>query len=312
MRVVYFGTPEFAVPSLDRLARSRHRIELVVTRPDKPVGRKRTLTPPPVAVAARELGLPVEQPKKLKSGRFPELFRELAPEAAVVVAYGRLIPSELLGVPAHGFVNLHPSLLPRHRGPSPIQWTLVCGDRVTGVTTMLIDEGMDTGPILLQRRVEVLEGETAEELGRRLAEMGAELVVETLDRLEEGRLEPVPQPEDGATVTPMIRRSFGRVDWSLPAEQIVNRLRGFTPWPGLFSTLRGGRVKLHALEVVTPSPAGDEAPGTVLEASPEGMVVRCGHGTAVRVTELQREGRRRLPVDAFLIGERVAPGERFV
>ncbi len=311
MRVVYFGTPQFAVPSLRRLADSRHRIELVVTRPDKPVGRKRDLTPPPVAVAARELGLPVEQPKKLKSGRFPELFRELAPDAAVVVAYGRLIPADLLGVPAHGFVNLHPSLLPRHRGPSPIQWVLVTGDRVTGVTTMLIDEGMDTGPILLQRRVEIGEGETAEDLGRRLAEIGAELVVETLDGLEEDRLEPVPQPEDGATVTPMLRRSFGKVDWNLPARQIVNRLRGFTPWPGLFSTLRGGRVKLHGLEVVEPAPPGEEPPGTVLEASPEGIVVRCGRGTAVRITEIQREGRRRLPVDAFLVGERIVPGERF-
>ncbi len=311
MRIVYFGTPRFAVPSLERLAESRHTIELVVTRPDKPVGRKQILTPPPVAVRARELGLPVEQPRKLRSGPFPERFREIRPDAAVVVAYGRFIPEGMLAVPRHGFVNLHPSLLPRHRGPSPIQWALAEGDPVTGVTTMLIDEGMDTGPILLQRQVAIRDGETAEALSSRLAEEGASLLVETLDGIEAGTVTPRPQPEEGATVTPLLDRSMGEVDWSLPATTLVNRLRAFTPWPGLHTTFRGGRVKLHGLEVLDPPPAGDEPPGTVLEANAAGIAVRCGGGTAVRITELQREGRRRLPADAFLAGERVVPGERF-
>lgn len=311
MKVVFFGTPKFAVPSLKRIAASRHHVELVVTRPDKPVGRKQVLTPPPVADIARGLGIPIAQPKKLKSGPFPERFHELAADAAVVVAYGRLIPPGLLEGPRHGWINLHPSLLPRHRGPSPIQWSLVTGDRVTGVTTMMLDEGTDTGPILLQERVDVLPRETAEELAPRLARLGADLLVKTLDGLQDGSLKPVPQPEDGASLTPMLNRSFGKVDWSLTAGQLVNRLRGLTPWPGLYTSLRGGRVKLHGLEK-TESPPGDEAPGSVIEASPDGLVVRCGKGTSLRITELQREGRRRMPVDAFLVGERVVVGERFI
>ncbi len=310
MRIVFFGTPEFAVPSLERLAESAHEVALVVSRPDKPVGRKQVLTPPPVVVRARELGLPVEQPRKLKSGPFPERFRELGPDAAVVVAYGRFIPAPMLEVPRHGFVNLHPSLLPRHRGPSPIQWALASGDRVTGVTTMLIDEGMDTGPILLQREVPIRPGETAPELSSRLAVEGAALLVETLDGLEAGTVVPTPQPEDGATVTPLLDRGMGVVDWSLPAEAILARLRGFTPWPGLHTVFRGERLKLHALEPVDPPPPGDEPPGTVLAADGRGIVVRCGEGSALRITALQREGRRRMAADAFLAGERVEPGER--
>jgi len=210
-----------------------------------------------------------------------------------------------------GCLNVHPSLLPRHRGPSPIQWAIACGDRITGVTTMLLDEGMDTGPILLQRRVEIGPRETAEELSKRLAELGARLMVETLDGLESGSVEPHPQPEEGASVTPMIRRDFGRVDWSFPAQKIFDRLRAFTPWPGLFTEFRGGRLKIHGLEVVLPPPSGEEEPGTVLSADPSGIVVRCGRGSAIRITELQREGRRRMPADAFLIGERVSAGEHF-
>jgi methionyl-tRNA formyltransferase len=236
---------------------------------------------------------------------------ELEVEVGVVVAFGRLLPPDLLALPRRGFVNLHPSLLPRHRGPSPIQWSLVCGDRITGVTTMLLDEGMDTGPILLQERTEVEPWATAEDLAERLAEVGAEVVVKTLDGIADGTVAPRPQPADGVSVTPMLRRNFGKVDWSMPARNLVNRLRGFTPWPGLYAKLRGGRVKLFGLEDVTPAPDGSEEPGTVLDADGTGIVVRCGRGSAVRITELQREGRRRLPVDAFLIGEQVLRGERF-
>jgi methionyl-tRNA formyltransferase len=231
-------------------------------------------------------------------------------DAGIVVAYGRLIPEGLLAIPRHGFVNLHPSLLPRHRGPSPVQWALVCGDRSTGVTTMLLDEGMDTGPILLQQRVEIDRRDTAEQLFPRLAAVGAALLVATLDGLEAGTLDPRPQPEDGANVTPLLRRDFAKVDWSMRARQLVNRLRGFTPWPGLFTSFRGSRLKIFGLDEATPPPPGDEQPGTVLAADSAGILVRCGRGTAARITEMQREGRRRLPADAFQIGERVSRGER--
>jgi methionyl-tRNA formyltransferase len=309
MKVVFFGTPDFAVPTLEHLLANSHEVALVVSRPDRPVGRRQVITSPPVIDVARDRDLSLLQPKNLKSAEIDTRLREIQADAVVVVAYGKMIPARLLEIPRHGFVNLHPSLLPRHRGPSPIQWALVCGDRATGVTTMQIDEGMDTGPVLLQSRVSIEDGETAAMLSLRLAEIGAELVVKTLDELESGTVAPRPQPSDGANVTPMLRRNFAKVDWSMPARQLVNRLRGFTPWPGLYTKFRGGRLKIFGLEEVKSPPRGDEEPGAVLAAEEDGIVVRCGRGTAAMITEMQREGRRRMPADAFLIGERVTRGE---
>lgn len=309
MKIAFFGTPDFAVPTLERLMASRHEVELVVSRPDRPVGRSQILTSPPIVETARRHEVEVLQPKNLKAPEVDSALAEIAADAAVVVAYGKLIPARLLEIPRYGFINLHPSLLPRHRGPSPIQWALVCGDRATGVTTMQLDEDMDTGPILLQKRISIEDRETAEMLAPRLAALGADLIVRTLDELENGSLSAHPQPSDGANVTPMLRRNFAKVDWSMPARQLINRLRGFTPWPGLYTKFRGGRMKIFGLEEVRPSPKGDEDPGTVLSVEDGGIVVRCGKRTAAMITEVQREGRRRMPVDAFLIGERVTRGE---
>lgn len=311
MNVVFFGTPDFAVPTLELLGESRHEVVLVVSKPDRPVGRRKVMTSPPVVEVACRLGLPTTQPSGLKGEQFGGTLSGCGAEIAVVVAYGKLIPADLLAVPPRGFVNLHPSLLPRHRGPSPIQWTLVCGDRSTGVTTMQLDEGMDTGPILLQERLTIEPIDTAETLSPRLAELGARLMVSTLDALEEGAVEPRPQPDDGANVTPMLRRNFAKVDWTMPARQLVNRMRGFTPWPGLFTKFRGGRLKIFGLQEVRPAPSGQEEPGTVLDVGSAGIMIRCGRGSAALMTEMQREGRRQLPADAFLIGERVSRGEFF-
>ena len=311
MKLVYFGTPDFAVPMLEALVESRHEVVLVVSKPDRPVGRHKVLTSPPVIEVARRLELPISQPKGFKGDAFGENLAGCGAEIAVVVAYGKLIPENLLGVPPRGFINLHPSLLPRHRGPSPIQWSLVCGDRSTGVTTMQLDEGMDTGPILLQERLPIEALDTAETLSPRLAELGAKLIVRTLDALEDGTVDPRPQPEDGSNVTPMLRRNFAKIDWTMPARQLVNRLRGFTPWPGLYTKFRGGRIKIFGLEEIRPAPPGREDAGVVLDAGPAGIVVRSGRGSAALITEMQREGRRRLPADAFLIGERVSSGEVF-
>jgi methionyl-tRNA formyltransferase len=309
MKIAFFGTPDFAVPTLERLVASRHEVALVVTRPDRPVGRRQVLTAPPIVEAARQHAVDILQPKNLKSEEVGKRLTSIGVDAAVVVAYGKLIPARLLEIPRYGFINLHPSLLPRHRGPSPIQWALVCGDRATGVTTMQLDEDMDTGPILLQKRISVEDRETAEMLAPRLAALGADLIVRSLDELEDGSLTAHPQPSDGANVTPMLRRNFAKVDWSMPARQLINRLRGFTPWPGLYTKFRGGRMKIFGLEEVRPSPKGDEDPGTVLSVEEGGIAVRCGKRTAAKITEVQREGRRRMPVDAFLIGERVTRGE---
>jgi methionyl-tRNA formyltransferase len=309
MKIVIFGTPDFAVPTLERLMASRHEVALVVTRPDRPVGRRQILTAPPIVEVARQHAIDILQPKNLKSEEFGERLTSVGVEAAVVVAYGKLIPARLLEIPRYGFINLHPSLLPRHRGPSPIQWALVCGDRATGVTTMQLDENMDTGPILLQKRVTIEDRETAEMLAPRLAALGADLIVRTLDELEAGSLTAHPQPADGANQTPMLRRNFAKTDWSMPSRQLVNRLRGFTPWPGLYTKFRGGRLKIFGLEEVKDPPKGNAGPGTVLSVADGGIVVRCGKRTAAKITEVQREGRRRMPVDAFLIGERVTRGE---
>ena len=227
-----------------------------------------------------------------------------------MVAYGRLISSRLLRVPPLGLVNVHPSLLPRHRGPSPIEWAIANGDEETGVTTMLLDEGMDTGPLLLQRTTPIGARERAPELEMRLAAIGAELLVETLGRMAARTVSARPQDHARATMTPKLDRKMGRVDWSQPADIWARRCRAFDPWPGLFCNFRGTRVKLHGLEVDAARP-GAEAPGTVVATSGAGIAVRCGDGTVALLTDLQREGKRRLPADAFIIGERVAPGERF-
>lgn len=310
VRIVFFGTPEFAIPSLAAVVGAGHRVELVVTRADQPAGRRLRLTAPPVVDEARRLGLPLAQPKKLGEEAFIDRLGAINPDVAVVVAYGRFIPSRLLTVPRQGFVNVHPSLLPLHRGPSPIQWAIASGDRETGVTTMLLDEGMDTGPILLQRATPITSHERAPDLERRLAALGAELLVETLAGLAAGSVAPHAQDETLATVTPKLDRKMAKIDWHLPAATLALRSRAFDPWPGLFCSFRGARLKVLGLEAAPPL-AGEEPPGTVIALSPAGVGVRCGERSVALLTELQREGKRRLPADAFIIGERVGRGERF-
>jgi methionyl-tRNA formyltransferase len=310
VRLVFFGTPEFAVPTLAALAAAGHEIELVVTRPDQPAGRHLRVTSPAVVAEARRLRLPLAQPEKLGTDEFVSRLRSLRPDVAVVVAFGRLIAPRVLALSRLGFVNLHPSLLPRHRGPSPIQGAILAGDAETGVTTMLLDEGMDTGPILLQRATPIGVRERAPMLEARLAELGASLMVETLARLDAGTLAPVPQDPALATVSGKLERKLGRVDWRESADVLARRCRAFDPWPGLFASFRGARLKLHGLESAGVRP-GEEEPGTVLEVSAAGIAVRCGGGSVALLTDVQREGKRRLPADAFIIGERVAPGERF-
>lgn len=310
MRVVFFGTPEFALPSLDALLAAGFEIPLVVSRADQPAGRHLELTRPPVVVAAQRLGIAVAQPEKLGVDEFYRPFVELRPDVAAVVAFGRLITPRVLGVPRLGFVNVHPSLLPRHRGPTPVETAILAGDAETGVSTMLLDEGFDTGPVLLQRSVPIGPRDRTATLEPRLARVGAELLVETLHALAAGSLVPRPQDERAATVTAKLERKMGRIDWALPAGELDRRCRAFDPFPGLYSNFRGARVKVHDVRVGG-AVAGDEPPGTVIDVSPAGIAVRCGAGTVAVLGELQREGKRRLPADAFILGERVARGEHF-
>jgi methionyl-tRNA formyltransferase len=308
-RIVFFGTPEFAVPTLDALVRAGKAPVAVVTQPARPAGRGRKLADPPVAQRARGLALPVLQPDKVSRPDFVAEVAALAPDLAVVVAFGQIFPRPLLAVPRLGCLNLHASLLPRHRGAAPIQAAIAAGEDTTGVTTMRMDAGLDTGPILLQEQTAIGPQETAGELAARLAELGGRLVVETVYALEDERVTPRPQPE-GATYAPRLTREAGRVDWTENAATIANRLRAYTPWPGLTGLLRGAPVKLCAARPLARS-SDRAAPGTVLAVENDGLLVACGASTVLAVIALQRPGRKPLAAADFVRGERLAPDERF-
>ncbi|HET9796324.1 MAG TPA: methionyl-tRNA formyltransferase [Thermoanaerobaculia bacterium] len=309
LRIVFFGTPEFAVPSLARLAAEPgFRITLAVTQPDRPAGRHADPIAPPVARVARDRGIPLLQPERLRgSPDVLERLRAERPEAIVVVAYGKILPPEILAIPRLGCVNVHGSLLPRHRGASPVQAAILAGDRTTGVSTMRMTEGLDEGPVYLVREIPVLPEDTAATLAPRLSAAGADLLVETILGIASGKL--VARPQEGEpTYCRAIRRTDGEIDWTLPAAEIARRLRAFTPWPGVFTSLEGERVKiLEAREGAAGRPG---APGTI-EAAERGVTVVCGSGTSLVVDRVQREGRKPVPAAEFLRGARHPEGARF-
>lgn len=313
MHVVFFGSPSFALPSLESLRDAGHTLGLVVSQPGKPVGRRGEVTDPPVAARAKSLGIQVFQPSTLKDDAAVARLSAAGADVFVVVAYGKILAQRVLDLPRLGCVNVHGSLLPRWRGASPVQASVLAGDAVTGVSIMKMEAGMDTGPVFTMRETRIGEEESAEELGARLALMGADALVETLNFLE-GEWGPVPQDESRATTCPKITREDARVDWTRPAVELARRSRAFTPWPGLFTIRRNTRVKLSRLSPVASAPwlrdgAEGSSPGTILEAGTR-LVVACGEG-AVSIGTLQAEGRRALPVAEFIRGERVLPGERW-
>lgn len=310
MNLLFFGTPEWALPSLEALVASRHRLLAVVTAPDAPFGRSRTPRPPPVKRRALEMGgLAVLQPPTLKGEAARKEILAHGPEALVVVAYGKILPGRLLDAPQHGGVNLHFSLLPRHRGASPVQHTIWAGDALAGVATMRMERGLDTGPLYLSASTGVGDEEDAAALGARLARLGAPLLVETLDHLETGTITPQPQEERLATLAPPLTREMGRVDWNGSAHEISRRVRAFVPWPPVVA--RGTRGALRLIRVTaleqTASP-GVEA-GTVLRRSDEAIDVACGEGV-LRVFELQPEGGRPMRGAAALAGRYLEVGRR--
>jgi methionyl-tRNA formyltransferase len=307
-RVAFFGTPEFALPTLAALVESGRPPAIVVTRPARPAGRGRQMQEPPVARWARRHGLPVAQPRRVGDPEFLAALRALDPEVAVVAAFGQIFPRSLLAVPRLGCVNLHGSLLPRWRGAGPVAAAIAAGDPVTGVTTMLMEEALDSGPILLQEEARIGQRETAAELGARLAALGGPLVVRTLEALERGAIQPRPQDESQASYAPRLQRADARADWAAPAAALDRRLRAQTPWPGLESTLRGAPVKFLRARPA-PRPA-DGAPGEILGLDDSAIRVACGDGSALLVEELQRPGRRALSGSDFWNGERLRPGER--
>jgi methionyl-tRNA formyltransferase len=298
----------FAVPPLEALARAGHEIALVVTQPDRPKGRGMELALSPVKQKAIELGLPIAQPEKIKNNpEFRAQLEALAPECIVIVGYGRIVPRWMLDLPRHGNINLHASLLPKYRGAAPIQWAIASGEIVTGNTTMRIDEGLDTGDILLQRELPILAEDTSVTLDPRLAAMGAELLVETLAALAGHRLQPTPQDHAHATLAPILTREDGRIDFTRDAPTIRNRHRGFQPWPGGFTTFRGKQLTLHAISVYSGAPA---LPAGAIAIAGERLLAGCGDGTTIAIDELQLEGKRRMQAREFINGYQPKPGER--
>ncbi len=318
MKTIFFGTPEFAVPALAAMVEAGYAPSAVITRPARPVGRGHKLQDPPVAVWAAGHGLEVLQPEKVNTRSFRRQLKTLAPDVAVVVAFGQIFRRRLLALPRHGCLNLHASLLPCYRGAAPIQAAIAAGETMTGVTTMIMDEGLDTGPILLQEELPVAPSETAPALSRRLAEHGGELMVETLRALGRGELISREQPQAGASYAPQLTKADGIVDWRRTAAEIHNRLRAYTPWPGQAATWQGKRVKL-----ISASPLdgrGSGPPGTVLELRPgpgaEGraenlLPVVCGGGTLLALHRVQLAGKKPVAAADFANGQRLRPGQRF-
>jgi methionyl-tRNA formyltransferase len=300
MRLVFMGTPEFAVPALQRAVAAGHIVAAVFTQPDRPSGRGARLAAPPLA-----LGLQVYQPAKIRTPEVHDLLRSLNAEAFVVVGYGKIIPQSIIDIPPLGIINVHASLLPKYRGAAPVQWAVANGETRTGVTTMRIDAGLDTGDILLQSETEIGPEETAVELSARLAQMGAGLLVRTLAGMSAGAIRPRPQNSAEATYAPVLKKEDGLIDWTLPAGQINNRIRGFQPWPGCYTHFRGRLLHVWRARV---SGAVSGEPGS-LHPSKTGITVACGEGTALELVEIQLEGGRRMDAAAFRNGRRVKENE---
>ena len=306
MRLVFCGTPGFAVPTLEALLGAGHEIALAVSQPDRPVGRSQQLTTPAVKQAALAAGLAVAQPEKIRNNaEFREQLEGVAPEAIVVVAYGRMIPPWMLTLPKLGCINLHGSLLPRYRGAAPIQWAVAMGDAYTGNTTMLLEEGLDTGPILLQQTVEIAPTQTAVEMFDVLARAGAPLVVETLNGLAGGTIKPQPQNHEGATFAPLLDREDGRMDFATrSAHELYNRWRGFQPWPGAFTALDGKKLIVHRMAVADAASiaAFDAAKPGAIHAGQDRLFAACAGETWIELLEVQLEGKKRLAAAEFLRG----------
>jgi methionyl-tRNA formyltransferase len=309
LRIVFCGTPEFAVPSLRHLiAQPDFRIESVVTQPDRPRGRGQKTSSSPVKDAALEADIAVYQPEKIRSESADDFFKKAALDVVVIIAYGQVIPPHLIEIPRLGWINLHASLLPKYRGAAPINWAIVNGESHTGLTTMQIDAGLDTGPMLLKYETRIGLHETAPELSARLAEAGAPLVAETLRKLDRGEITPTAQDNSQATIAPMLKKDDGRIDWDLSTRKIYNRIRGLQPWPGAFTTFR--RKTCHIWGKPVPE-AYAGGPGGVIFPDGDGLVVVCGGGTVLRVEHVQMEGRNLVTAGDFLRGARLKPGERF-
>ena len=307
-KLVFMGTPDFAVPALQAVHAAGHDIALVVTQPDRPKGRGRKVEPPPVKKASEKLGLAVTQPDNLRSEAAKQLLQAADADFFIVVAFGHLLRESVLKMPKRGCINVHASLLPRYRGPAPIQWAVINGDTETGVTTMLMDKGLDTGDMLMTAREPIGPSDTAGSLHDRLAQRGADLLVQTLKALADGTIRGTPQVHSAATYAPLLKKTDGLIDWKKPAAKLEPFIRGMSPWPGAFTFWKNTRLKIYRSEIE--ASADNALPGTVLNSRPDRLTVSTGDG-ALSILEIQSASGSRLPVSEFLRGFRIAPGELF-
>jgi len=303
MKIIFMGTPEFAVPSLEALINSEHDVIAVVAQPDKPKGRGHKLTPPPTKVLAEKFNIPILQPEKIKTDEFLQELKELNPDVICVTAYGKIIPKSILELPEHGCINVHPSLLPKYRGAAPVNWTIINGEKVTGVTIMQMDEGMDSGEILLVREVQIGNDDDAEKMLAKLSNIGGEMLVEALKLIGEGKLNPIKQDQSEVTFAPMLQKSDGQIKWEKSAQDIRNLIRGLTPWPGTFTKLGDYTLKIYKVYICE----GRGKPGEIIETGKNSLIVATGDG-ALEILELQIEGGKRLDIKSFLAGHQIEKG----
>lgn len=305
MRIVFMGTPQFAVPSLEALLKSDDQVVGIVTQPDRPKGRGQTLTPSPVKRIAQREQLPLLQPTKMKDPAFLAALAAWKPDLIAVAAFGRILPPAILNLPSRGCLNVHGSLLPKYRGAGPIQWAIMNGETETGITTMLMDEGMDTGAILLQERLAIVPDDTAGTLSPRLAELGGRLLIKTITQLKAGTLVPCQQDHSQATMAPLLKKEDGVIDWTMSATTIANRIRGLTPWPGAYTFAQEDRWTIWRAVAITEQVK--DPPGTVTQVTKDAVHVATGHGVLV-LTELQPANRRRMAASQYLAGHPVLVG----
>ncbi|MDH5668439.1 MAG: methionyl-tRNA formyltransferase [Nitrospira sp.] len=307
MRIVFMGTPEFAVPSLQALLDSTDEVVGVVSQPDRPKGRGHELAPPPVKILAQQAGIPILQPLKIRTPDFLEALAAWKPDVIAVTAYGRILHAPILNLPPMGCVNVHGSLLPKYRGAAPVQWAVINGESETGITTMLMDEGMDTGSMLLQESIPILPDDTAGTLAPRLASLGGRLLVETISRLKAGTITPMTQDHARATLAPLLKKEDGAIDWSTDAQSIANRIRGLSPWPGAYTFY--GQERWNIWKAAAAQTPTQEQPGTLLAVTKQSLTVSTGGG-ALEILEIQAANSKRMSIAQFLAGHRLNPGEQ--
>ncbi|OGW49298.1 MAG: methionyl-tRNA formyltransferase [Nitrospirae bacterium RBG_19FT_COMBO_42_15] len=304
MKIVFMGTPEFAVPSLNALLSSKKEITAVVTQPDKPSGRGKKLTPPPVKAAALNSGVAVLQPERIKDEEFVNTLREINPDVIVVAAYGKILPKDIIRLPRYGCINVHASFLPRYRGAAPINWAIINGEKETGITIMQMDEGLDTGSILLQKGIEITKEDTAGTLSNKLSKIGAELLIEGLNAIEKGEIKLIPQDNSKASYAPMLKKEDGQIDWTKGAEDIYNMVRGMDPWPGAFTYYKG---ELWKVWKVRHGDTGKGLAGEILAADKDRIDV-ASKDNVISIIEIQPANKKRMTVSVFLRGHKVEAG----